>query len=408
MLPADSSQAAISKKRKTSAVIISHDGTIRQFQLTLRGRFGVIFLGSALAIGYLASTAYLVVRDDLIAGKAGRQAHLEYAYEDRISALRRQVDRITSRQMLDQNLVEMRMTQLMERQDILASRSAKIAPLLREFGVTTGSVPLPQARPDRQAMAPSPTQPLIAATELKAPLSLADRADIAFVALQHSLTDMENQQIREIGVVGDKAEAATTLLNAALDEVGVTTDAEPSYAGMGGPFEPVLDDQRDDTFGTMVERLDIALNRYVDVKKTAVSIPLANPLPDQPISSRFGVRKDPILGRRAMHSGLDFSAPRGLPILATADGVVVKAGRNGGYGRMVEIRHADGLSTRYAHMSRVTVKVGQAVQRGMTVGKVGSTGRSTGPHLHYEVRRHGDAINPLRFLKAGETVAELL
>src|SRR5690606_25326084 len=98
----------------------------------------------------------------------------------------------------------------------------------------------------------------------------------------------------------------------------------------------------------------------------------------------------------------------GKPAHATGAGVVVKAGWNGGYGRMVEIDHGDGLSTRYAHLSRISVKVGQEVATGDTVGKVGTSGRSTGPHLHYEVRRNGTAVDPLRFIKAGRKIAKLL
>ncbi len=97
-------------------------------------------MGGVLITGYIAATSYLVLRDDLINALAARQARVEYAYQDHISALRRQVDRITSRQMMDQHLVETRMSELMARQDILASRSARLAPLLREFGETTGSV----------------------------------------------------------------------------------------------------------------------------------------------------------------------------------------------------------------------------------------------------------------------------
>src|SRR5262249_42700654 len=122
----------------------------------------------------------------------------------------------------------------------------------------------------------------------------------------------------------------------------------------------------------------------------------------------FGVRHDPLIGIPAMHAGLDFRAPSGSPALATAPGTVVTAGWNGGYGRMVEIDHGNGFSTRYAHLSKIHVKVGQKVATGDTVGDVGSTGRSTGPHLHYEIRRNGDIVDPVGFLKAGSKLKQLL
>jgi murein DD-endopeptidase MepM/ murein hydrolase activator NlpD len=105
---------------------------------------------------------------------------------------------------------------------------------------------------------------------------------------------------------------------------------------------------------------------------------------------------------------MDFRAPIGMPATVTAAGVVTKAGWNGGYGRMVEVDHGDGYATRYGHLSEILVKVGQKLNAGDMVGKTGSSGRSTGPHLHYEVRHDGQAVNPLRFLGAGKQVAQYL
>jgi murein DD-endopeptidase MepM/ murein hydrolase activator NlpD len=109
-----------------------------------------------------------------------------------------------------------------------------------------------------------------------------------------------------------------------------------------------------------------------------------------------------------MHTGIDFGAPIGMRVKATAAGTVVEADRNGGYGNMVEIDHGGGIATRYAHLSAIMVKVGQKVERGTVIGLVGSTGRSTGPHLHYEVRRKGNAVNPARYLKAGRELAGII
>ncbi len=120
---------------------------------------------------------------------------------------------------------------------------------------------------------------------------------------------------------------------------------------------------------------------------------LVRPVPGA-ISSRYGMRRHPILGYRRMHSGLDFRARHGTPIYAATDGTVNFSGRNGGYGNFVRIRHGGGLSTGYAHMSRIAVRNGQSVERGQVIGYVGSTGLSTGPHLHYEMYRNGQKIDP--------------
>jgi murein DD-endopeptidase MepM/ murein hydrolase activator NlpD len=113
------------------------------------------------------------------------------------------------------------------------------------------------------------------------------------------------------------------------------------------------------------------------------------------------VRLDPFLNRPAMHTGIDFRGAPGEPVRATASGTVTAAGWSGGYGRMVEIDHGNGLATRYGHLSEIEVSVGQSIKIGQTIGRVGSTGRSTGPHLHYETRVNGEAVDPQKFLRAG-------
>jgi murein DD-endopeptidase MepM/ murein hydrolase activator NlpD len=118
-------------------------------------------------------------------------------------------------------------------------------------------------------------------------------------------------------------------------------------------------------------------------------------------TSGFGIRSDPFLGRPAMHTGLDFRGSSGDPVRATAYGKVINAGWQGGYGKMVEIDHGNTLTTRYGHLSEINVKVGDIVRIGQVIGAVGSTGRSTGPHLHYETRIDGDAVDPQKFLRAG-------
>jgi murein DD-endopeptidase MepM/ murein hydrolase activator NlpD len=119
------------------------------------------------------------------------------------------------------------------------------------------------------------------------------------------------------------------------------------------------------------------------------------------VSSPFGYRPDPFLGRPALHPGVDLVQSYGSEIRSTAAGRVVHAGPMGGYGNMVEIDHGNGLATRYGHMSEVLVAEGEEVKAGAVVGRIGSTGRSTGPHLHYEVRIDGEPVDPERFLQAG-------
>jgi murein DD-endopeptidase MepM/ murein hydrolase activator NlpD len=174
---------------------------------------------------------------------------------------------------------------------------------------------------------------------------------------------------------------------------------------VGGPLIPM---DTANVFDARLRELDEALQALSHVKQEARRLPIANPAPGHAVTSTFGVRRDPLIGSAAFHSGMDFRAPVGMDAKATAPGTVVKAGWNGGYGRMVEIDHGQGFSTRYAHLSRIVVSVGQKVETGDIVGRTGNTGRSTGPHLHYEVRHNGTALNPLRFLKAGKAIQQYL
>jgi len=135
-----------------------------------------------------------------------------------------------------------------------------------------------------------------------------------------------------------------------------------------------------------------------------VAIPAGSPVDSVNLTSTFGVRTDPFRGSAAMHPGIDLAAPLGTPVYATADGVVDRSEWNdGGYGNLVEIDHGQGIQTRYGHLSQRIAQAGQHVHRGDLIGLMGSTGRSTGSHLHYEVRIDGRAVNPVPFLQASST-----
>jgi murein DD-endopeptidase MepM/ murein hydrolase activator NlpD len=132
----------------------------------------------------------------------------------------------------------------------------------------------------------------------------------------------------------------------------------------------------------------------------AESVPTGRPVRSGIITSKYGYRKDPLTGRRSFHRGVDFAGKRGADILAVADGLVIAAESRSGYGRTVEIRHANGLVTRYAHNQKLLVEVGDLVKKGEVIAKLGASGRATGPHLHFEVLEDGEQINPMQFARA--------
>ena len=133
-----------------------------------------------------------------------------------------------------------------------------------------------------------------------------------------------------------------------------------------------------------------------------IAIPSTQPVKGTALTSGYGVRSDPFRGRAAMHAGIDLAAPIGTPIYATADAIVGRSEWAGGYGNLIELNHGRGIQTRYGHLTRSVVRAGQKVKRGELIGHMGSTGRSTGSHLHYEVRIDGKAVNPVPFMEAND------
>ncbi len=173
----------------------------------------------------------------------------------------------------------------------------------------------------------------------------------------------------------------------------------------GGPLE-LLRGVRGEAMDPRFERLVLSLSRMGALERGLKEIPQVMPADMRSISSGFGYRRDPFNGHAAMHAGLDFRGPVGAPIHAAADGRVSFVGTKSGYGNVVEVSHGNGMITRYAHMSRFAARRGQEVKAGDVIGAIGNTGRSTGPHLHFEVRINGRAVNPRPFLESAPDVLE--
>ncbi len=186
-----------------------------------------------------------------------------------------------------------------------------------------------------------------------------------------------------VGIVAALCAAAPAHATDDDDPYGDVTEASASSLGQG-------DAAFSNIFGSL-QRLDGAA-------KSAAYIPSGRPVEKLSLTSNFGVRSDPFNGGARMHKGIDIPGPTGTPIYATADGIVSRAGWASGYGNLVQISHGNGMETRYGHMSKLIVAANSYVRRGQIIGLMGSTGRSTGSHLHYEVRVDGAAINPIPFV----------
>ena len=198
---------------------------------------------------------------------------------------------------------------------------------------------------------------------------------------------------------------------------GIKREAPPAskpVVGQGGAFVPAPPgadelqreiDRLSREVDVRADELAVLETRFLEQRVKERLLPTTLPVKEAFLGSPFGHRSDPILGQRAMHEGIDFNAETGTPVVAAADGVVLSAGWQSDFGNLIEVDHGDGLTTRYAHLSRMNAKSGSLVKRGERIGAVGSTGRSTGSHLHFEVRMLGVAQNPAHFLKQGQEFA---
>ncbi len=396
-------------------------------------RFGpVVFwivVGTVTVLGmWSAATAtYFAFRDDVLTRLIARQAEMQYAYEDRIAELRAKVDRTTSRQLLDQEQFDQKLEQIMRRQTTLESRATALGAV--PDASITGSIRQPsrgaagnEAAPSG-APKPSPISDTVifvappdreARLESRAPIvpltqpnrfAKVQGVDNVLVRLQTSLDKVESRQMAALNAVEDGMESRVRRMRGVFTDLGLDMaqlEAATPRAGMGGPYVPVKLPPDAGVFERQLYRINITRAQVERLKRTLALVPYRKPvIGEVEFTSGFGVRSDPFLGRPAMHTGLDFRAATGDPVRATANGKVVSSGWAGGYGRMVEIDHGNGLSTRYGHLSEINVKVGDQIKIGQVIGAVGSTGRSTGPHLHYETRIDGDAVDPQKFLRAG-------
>lgn len=221
------------------------------------------------------------------------------------------------------------------------------------------------------------------------------------------LAQIEARQLAFIERLTRFADARAAAAETAIRRVGLNPAMLRAGAreGQGGPLIRLFTG-RDESLDPRFARLGASLERMAAMQKGLARIPNTLPASLEYISSGFGYRSDPFSGGAAFHAGLDFRGPIGAPIYAAAAGTVSFVGVKQGYGNCVEVAHGNGLMTRYAHMSRTGARFGEKVDAGAEIGKIGSTGRSTGPHLHFEVRINDRPVNPRPFLEAASNVQQ--
>jgi murein DD-endopeptidase MepM/ murein hydrolase activator NlpD len=380
-----------------------------------------------MAIWSAATGTYFAFHDDVLTRLIGRQAEMQFAYEDRIAELRAQVDRITSRQLLDQEQFEHKLNALLQRQATLEQRTnaldgdvaatGSIRPAHRALPAPTPAELPIKASPINDTViftAPPDREARLESRELPASMTrIASRGDGGGLdgilgRISTALDKVDHRQVAVLTDMEERMDGKARRMRSVLGDLGVNPTKAP--AGVGGPFVPLKPPRSGaSAFDRQLYRINVARAEINQYSHTLLSVPVRKPVAGEvDMSSPFGMRLDPFLGRPAIHTGIDLRGEIGEPAHATAAGRVTIASREGGYGNMVEINHGNGLATRYGHLSKILVKVGQTVHIGDVIGLIGSTGRSTGPHLHYETRINGEAVDPQKFLRAGVRLGSAL
>lgn len=235
--------------------------------------------------------------------------------------------------------------------------------------------------------------------------------DSQVAALKGSLDNLQIAQDKAVDTMTERTASYIGSLEKVVEITGIdvekllaATDSVVQREGQGGPFIPINPDEAGGKLGKKLVRLEEHLGQWENMQALMARMPLAAPMKSYSITSSFGKRRDPVNKRWSAHYGLDFGGPMRSPIYAPAPGVVKQAGTKGRYGRFIEIDHGSGIKTRYGHLNKILVKRGEKVEFGQKIGQLGNSGRSTGPHLHYEVIFNGKPKDPMRFIKAGRHV----
>jgi murein DD-endopeptidase MepM/ murein hydrolase activator NlpD len=362
-------------------IYVRSGGELHAHVLTT-GRQAAIAGGVVVLVLWMSIATAAVLIQAVSPSAADRAAQRTRAYDERLIADREARLNSAVAQLSDTN------GSLSELAKSVESRHAALAMLLTAARGEPGAA---------QALAPTPIDMAPGANPL---------------AAVHAV---ENDQDRLIDRAETFAKSRADRLRLAFRLAGLDPSAfsRVDGDGLGGPLIEQKDPRAlaavldvDEEFAQRVQHAATELSDLDGLASTAQDIPLAKPTVNTRQASGFGARIDPITGAPAFHPGLDFAGPMGTPVYATAPGVISFTGWRNGYGNTIEIDHGHGLKTRFGHLSSIVVRVGDRVAIGQHIGGIGTTGRSTGPHLHYEVWVDGRPQNPERFLEAGDYVQQ--
>ncbi|WP_156458149.1 M23 family metallopeptidase [Devosia epidermidihirudinis] len=351
------------------------------------GMFSVLLAGNG-----LLGTAFLL-SPDIARLMSGQNEQVVQAYEDRIAQLRVEVDRLHSRSYAQAGDINLQLQELSQQQEVLSEQHQLVKVLVDKagaLGIDTASI------------TPPPGEDVA----MFAPIA-SGNAEIDATAA--AISQMMGETQYAMTAIAETATARTDNIVSELTGLGIRVELPGALDGVGGPLLAAIDEPDSSPMIEDANAVMAALVRYKAARESLEIAPIHMPISGNfRQSSGFGNRMDPFSGKRAFHSGLDFAAPTGSIVMSAGKGIVSFVGTRSGYGNVVEVTHPNGLVSRYAHLSSFLSETGQAVNIGTPIAKVGSTGRSTGPHLHFEVRKADNAIDPKAFIAAGKRLMAAL
>lgn len=355
--------------------IMRSEGHVRFLRISPRLQMTVAAIAAGLLLAWVSTMAAVAIGSLLDRYNAksllNREAKVVSA-ENRIAAYRKDVDAVA---------------------DDLGRRQAFIENMVKSYvGELPADAKSGETVSDSSKEASKTVDKVSMAVPEAAPLALIEARQLAFAERLTRFADRRSAA----------AEAAMRKLG--LNPERMLSSLEDRSA-MGGPFIALVPSSKN-SVDPRFRRLGLSLARMDALQRGLEGIPQVVPAAANHITSSFGYRADPFAGQAAFHAGIDFKGPMGAPIFSAANGKVAFVGRRPGYGNSIDIDHGNGLHTRYAHMSAFRARAGQLVTAGQVIGAVGSTGRSTGPHLHFEVRLHGQPVNPRPFLEVAPNVLQ--
>ncbi|WP_425407856.1 peptidoglycan DD-metalloendopeptidase family protein [Hyphococcus sp.] len=412
------------------------DGVVHFISMSSKTQIALAVIVGAALLWVAYSSVNVVFKEQIIVAKERDSRIMETTYSKRLHDAQRAYDDVSElNQIIKQNFDETMadisarhqlLQNMVERKATIDQGLDALATGLAEAGGPSGQrtsnsnrvmvdVVPGEATPRQSRLSTARKQAVEQMERNNAAAPQNGAASDAIKSMNKAAADLYTEQMLLLASLEEKAEAQRDHLTNVMASAGISVESVVTPAkitntvlAQGGPFIDIAaGDEAASQFYLHVSRAANAVDELAALQKAIQNLPLSSPLiVGRRFTSGFGIRRDPINGKYSRHNGIDFAAAWASPITATGDGVVKYAGTRAGFGRMVEINHGNGFITRYAHMNRITVKTGQKVKLHDKIGELGNSGRSTGPHVHYEILFNGKPLNPRRFIEAGRYVFE--